>query len=385
MSDRTRDAHPPRRGRRELIRKEDGEMTDKTGFEGVQRRLSQDLGVAALPQRLERLSHLSWRTCYRQQLRTEGKSQNTIKSYMCGINKFIETPLPEEEILSKENLEEINLVELHKRLDPVNGRIDIWSHCMADLKPTTVHARMAAVSHLLQWIGHQFPEWLVRPNKGRTLPRTLSQRELEMLCRAAGRSENPIAEPLITLLLESGMRVSEICGLDLHDIDLSDRSARVVGGKGNKDRLVLFTEQSVEAIQSWLRIRPSRSHPDEVSLFVSRRGRRLRPRGIQKMMDKLAIEADLPKDKVSPHVLRHNFATGLLERGADLVSIQRLLGHASIATTRVYLEISDQTLREVYRRAQDMRMEMEEVDELLGDEPEIPEITGFLDRLNQIN
>ena len=181
------------------------------------------------------------------------------------------------------------------------------------------------------------------------------------------------------------MRVSEICGLDLHDIDLSDRSARVVGGKGNKDRLVLFTEQSVAAIQSWLRIRPSRSHPDEVSLFVSRRGRRLRPRGIQKMMDKLAIEADLPKDKVSPHVLRHNFATGLLERGADLVSIQRLLGHASIATTRVYLEISDQTLREVYRRAQDMRMEMEEVDELLGDEPEIPEITGFLDRLNQIN
>ena len=372
---------PALRADDELAQEMGRKMREKSGFEGVQRRLPNQVTSSGLPQRLQRISHLPWRTSYRQQLRSEGKSDNTIKSYMCGINKFIETPLAEENILSKRNVEEINLTDLRTRLDPINGRIDIWVHAMAELKPTTVHARMAAAGHLLHWLGHQFPEWLNRPKKGQPLPRTLSSRELDLLIEASKQSENPVAEPLVILMLESGMRVSEICGLDIHDIDLSDRSARVVGGKGNKDRLVLFTEKSVEVINIWMRTRQTRAHLDEVSLFVSRRGRRLRPRGIQKMMDKLAVEAGLPRDKVSPHVLRHNFATGLLERGADLVSIQRLLGHASIATTRVYLEIRDQTLRQVYQRAQDLRSVIEEDNETKVDE-EIPELTGFLDNLN---
>ena len=184
----------------------------------------------------------------------------------------------------------------------------------------------------------------------------VGRRELQRLRQAARESEDPLALPISTLLLDTGLRVSELCGLDLDDIDIEDLSALVIGGKGEKDRTVLFTGSTVGVIEAWEPIRESRlsmsSDEKQRALFLSSRGRRINPRSIQKMMDRLADSADIPRSRLSPHTLRHTFATGLLERGADLVTIQRLLGHASIATTRIYLEINDQTLREIYHRAQ---------------------------------
>ena len=180
-----------------------------------------------------------------------------------------------------------------------------------------------------------------------------------MVLDASAKSEDPVASIVVTMMLDTGLRVSEVCNLDRNDIDLEDGSARVYGGKGDKDRLVLFTRRTLDRIHAWIPIRDARVRDDDFAFLLNSAGRRLQPRGVQRLMDSLALDAGLPKGKLTPHVLRHNFATGLLERGADLVTIQRLLGHSSIATTRVYLEISDQTLREVYHRAQATRETLE--------------------------
>ena len=320
----------------------------------------EDLHSSSLPPRLHRLAKLPWESTWIQQLRTEGKSGNTIKSYLCAVKKFIKISLPDEIDFESESISNMPLISLSERINPDNGRLDIWLQSMHNLKNSTINARIAAASHLIIWVGHSIPEYLSRPNKGKHIPRTLTASELKKVRDAAYNSENPMMHLIVTIFLDTGIRVSELCSLDFHDIDLQDKSARVVGGKGNKDRLVLFTNDSVVAIQKWISLREKRIRDDNLALFINQHGNRITPRSIQKLMDKLADDASIPRTRLSPHVLRHNFATGLLERGADLVSIQRLLGHSSIATTRIYLEISDQTLREVYQRAQSNRNLLED-------------------------
>ncbi len=324
-----------------------------------QRRLV-DENDLKLPARLIHLRHLPWRTSYQRQLQAENKSENTQKSYFYGLRALVETTLPGEDVLDDETFETMTIETLAARMEPMNGRLDLWAHGIADLRPTTFNARLAAARHLVRWLGLLWPDHLQRARTGKRLPRTLTRRELTTVLEAANISENPAAALAVTMMLDTGMRVSEICNLNIEDVDLDDGSARIMGGKGDKDRLVLFTQRTLARLQAWMPIRERLESNDRSACFLNRRGRRLQPRGVQRMMDALAEEAGLPKGKLTPHVLRHNFATGLLERGADLVTIQRLMGHATIATTRVYLEISDQTLREVYHRAQALREALDE-------------------------
>jgi len=356
---RDRDAHALSGGRRDGLtgegdRKEiDNPLSGRFG----RRFDSDEIGLAdSLPSRLNRLADLKWHDCWMQQLRSEKKSSHTIRAYDVAARSFSTTSLPGEDSLSWEEASATPVRSFHPFVDPNNGRMDAWMNTLGELKPSTINAKIAALTHLLKWLGHTVPDWIQRPTRSRSLPKTLGRRELARLRKAVSESEDPLAMPVSTLMLDTGLRVSELCALDIDDIDKEDLSALVIGGKGEKDRTVLFTQSSVEVLESWEPIRERRLNDVDDSglraVFVSSRGRRINPRSIQKMMDRLADASDIPKSRLSPHTLRHTFATGLLERGADLVTIQRLLGHSSIATTRVYLEIGDQTLREIYHRAQ---------------------------------
>ena len=273
----------------------------------VQQRLYADGPV--LPPRLVTRAHLPWLACYTTQLQTEGKSVNTQKSYMVALRHLIEMPLPGENILSERQRDGMSVEELLERVEPFNGRLDLWVHSLIDRSPSTVKARLAAANHLMNWLGQKWPEHLVRPKSGKKLPRTLTSRELTLVKEAASCSEDPVTNLVVTMILDTGLRVSELCELSLSDIDLHDHSAMVIDGKGGKDRLVLFTQATVARILAWLPLRDARG-PKGEHLLVTKAGTALQSRTIQRMMDRLADEAEIPRGRLTPHVLRHNFATG---------------------------------------------------------------------------
>jgi tyrosine recombinase XerC len=195
------------------------------------------------------------------------------------------------------------------------------------------------------------------PAQGRRLPEVLYEGEVRDLLHAA-EGEEPLAlrdRAILELFYAAGVRVSELVALDVDDLDLAERQA-IVRGKGRKERIVFFGLPALEAMEAYLErgrphlARQGRLDRPQPALFLSRRGGRLTARGVQQMLYRRVLRAGLAQH-VSPHVLRHSFATHLLDNGADLRAIQELLGHSSLATTQVYTHVSAERLRESYDRA----------------------------------
>ena len=188
------------------------------------------------------------------------------------------------------------------------------------------------------------------PKRTRTLPRTLSAGEAECLVEAAnGAAPRDLRDrALVELLYGAGLRVSEAVGIERGGIDLDHALVRV-RGKGDKERIVPIGRQAVEALRRYLaRGRPfldSRYRPE---LFLNARGGGLTRAGAFLIVRGLAAKAGLDPERVHPHLLRHSFATHLLEGGADLRSVQEMLGHADLATTELYTHVSDRRRREQY-------------------------------------
>ncbi len=156
------------------------------------------------------------------------------------------------------------------------------------------------------------------------------------------------ARSILELFYATGIRCSELVGLDLEAVDLEARSLRVLG-KGNKERIVLFGLPAARALDDWLAARKDLK-PRGPALFLNLRGGRLSDRSVRQMVTDRVKSVALDR-KVSPHTLRHSFATHLLERGADLRAIQELLGHASLSTTQRYTHVDTRHILATYRRA----------------------------------
>ena len=195
---------------------------------------------------------------------------------------------------------------------------------------------------------------VVTPQVRRRLPRHLNVSEASILVESPDPS-TPLGlrdRALLELLYAAGIRVSELCSVDLEDFDLQDMVLRVLG-KGSIERMVPFGSRSRDALRDYLAVRDQlkgRSGGDPMALFLNYRGGRLTTRSVRRILDQ-AIQRCALKHTISPHGLRHSFATHLLDAGADLRAIQELLGHASLSTTQRYTHVTTERLREVYRKS----------------------------------
>ena len=229
----------------------------------------------------------------------------------------------------------------------------------AGLAPATIARRIAAVRtyfrHLLL-LGARTDNPaadLALPRRTRRVPRTLSVAEVERLIEAAaGTAPRALRDrALVELLYGAGLRVSEAVSLERAGVELEHRLVRVTG-KGGKERIVPIGREAADALRRYLargRVHLERRHRPE--LFLNAQGGALTRAGAFLILRRLAGRAGLEPERVHPHLLRHSFATHLLEGGADLRSVQELLGHADLATTELYTHVSDRRRRELYFRA----------------------------------
>ena len=226
------------------------------------------------------------------------------------------------------------------------------------LQPTSINRKISAIKAFFRFLftNHDIEmdpaADLELMKTGRKLPGVLSIEDVKVLIESADE-ETPIGlrdRVALELLYGAGLRISELLGLQIRDVDFEKRWLKITG-KGNKQRIIPFGRQAVRAIERFLAngrqgLTHDRSTP---FLIINTRGRRMSRMGFAKILAKYRIKSGIKK-RITPHMLRHSFATHLLEAGADLRVVQELLGHVDISTTQIYTHIDREYLKEIHRQ-----------------------------------
>lgn len=255
------------------------------------------------------------------ELKLRGFSEKTIKSYTFYNRKFLEFVQKEPEKVIEEDVKAY------------------LAHLISDEKRSarTVALVRAALKFYYDGIMKRNIVNLKTPKTQRKLPVVLTKDEVKALINSAATLKSKL---ILMVLYSSGLRVSECCSLKVNDLELEQKVGWVRGGKGGKDRLLILSETLVSELKSYLA-----SHQHE-HLFTNKAGMPLSARNIQKIVATAAKRASLSKH-ISPHSLRHSFATHLLESGESIRKIQELLGHSNLQTTQIYTKVSTEELKKV--------------------------------------
>ncbi len=274
-------------------------------------------------------------------------SPHTLRNYAADLDEFLEYFSPEGTVPPA--LAEFDLLALREWLAHLYDR---------EQKPATIRRKMASLRGLFRFLSREKrilkdpAKQLRLPRMPKTLPQVPNAETMNALVDGTGQDDLDRPHPkrdrlLFEILYGCGLRISEAVGLNLDDIDRTDRWMRV-RGKGRKERQVPFGSKAAEALETWLEERaPVPAVKPEMALFLNHRGKRITDRGARNIVKFYAtyLAGD---SSIHPHTLRHAFATHLLSDGADLRSIQELLGHARLSTTQKYTRVSLTDLMRVY-------------------------------------
>jgi integrase/recombinase XerC len=278
-------------------------------------------------------------------------SAHTIRAYLGDLDSFFE------------HLEKLDVTDFSK-LELSHIRSWLANQQVKGGARTTLSRRAVSIRLFTKWatkkgyLAKDVGATLATPKGARTLPDVLNVADaglaMDALATRVAEEDGPLSKrdcAMVEVLYASGARVSELCGLDLQDVDYERNTIRVIG-KGNKERTIPLGNPAMRALDAWLKEgRPSLAgDKSDRAVFLGARGKRIDQRTVRTVVYH-ALEALEGAVKLGPHALRHSTATHLLEGGADLRTVQEILGHASLATTQIYTHVSTERLQKAFKQA----------------------------------